>query len=171
MKISIKKIDEVLPQIQCQKCGYNDCFSYAKAILEEGIQINKCNPGGNKVIEELAKILNQEKTVNLSYEQIKYFNIASINEEKCIGCTICIDQCPMDSIMGANKKMHTVINEYCSGCELCIDKCPMDCIQLESSNRPWTKKDADTARNRYKNHIERIRKNCQKLSLMKNKFL
>ncbi|AWD32570.1 Electron transport complex subunit RsxB [Candidatus Kinetoplastibacterium sorsogonicusi] len=168
----IKAIDEILPQTQCTKCGYDNCLSYANAIVNDKESINRCPPGGDHTIKKISKILNKEFiALDSSRGSPEIFNVASIDEEKCIGCTICIAECPTDAILGANKRMHIIITDYCTGCGLCVDKCPVSCINLENINRKWTKKHADLSRSRYNNKLIRMKKNFQQQSLMKNKLL
>jgi electron transport complex protein RnfB len=120
-------INALLPQTQCTDCGYNGCKPYAQA-LAEGDAINKCIPGGDKIIAELAQLLNQ-KILPLASEQ-KPKAVAYIREAECIGCTKCIQACPVDAILGTSKQMHTVIADECTGCDLCIEPCPVDCIEM-----------------------------------------
>lgn len=130
MIISIEAIDKVLPQTQCQKCTYPDCYSYAKAITN-GKKHNKCITGGEKTLKELSKLLNKpEIALNSSLGQEKPRAVAKIDESMCIGCEKCLLACPVDAIVGAKKLMHTIIEAECTGCELCVEPCPMDCISL-----------------------------------------
>lgn len=130
MIISIEAIDKILPQTQCQKCTYDDCYSYAKAITN-GEKHNKCITGGQKTLRELSKLLDKpEIPLDSTLGQEKPRAIAKIDESMCIGCEKCLLACPVDAIVGAKKQMHTVIESECTGCELCIEPCPMDCISL-----------------------------------------
>ncbi|WP_151192675.1 RnfABCDGE type electron transport complex subunit B [Cysteiniphilum sp. JM-1] len=130
MIVSIDAIDALLPQTQCTKCGYQDCYDYAKAITN-GEKHNRCPPGGQQGADALAKLLQREKlTLDKSCGTHAPKKVAWINEDLCIGCTKCILACPVDAIMGAKKLMHTVINEECTGCDLCVEPCPMDCIEM-----------------------------------------
>ncbi len=125
----IEKIDSLLPQTQCGDCGFNGCLPYAEALAKNETEINRCLPGGNETIKELAKLLNKE--VLSLYKDAKDSNlIAFIDEATCIGCVKCITACPVDAIIGAPKQMHSIINQYCTGCELCIAPCPVDCISM-----------------------------------------
>ena len=124
-------IDEVLPQTQCEKCGYAGCRPYAEALVE-GDDINKCPPGGNETILALSKLLSTPYlALNPKHGEITTQKVAYIIEDQCIGCMKCIQVCPMDAIMGAPKLMHTVITADCSGCDLCINPCPVDCIKMQ----------------------------------------
>jgi len=123
----IQAIDTLLPQTQCGKCGHNGCLPYAKA-LTQGAPINLCPPGGQATVRQLAQLL---KVPELPLaEPVTPAQVAWIREEECIGCTKCIQACPVDAIVGAAKWMHTVIADECSGCELCLAPCPVDCIDL-----------------------------------------
>ncbi|AGF47027.1 electron transport complex protein RnfB [Candidatus Kinetoplastibacterium desouzaii TCC079E] len=151
-------IDDILPQTQCGKCGYKSCKPYAEDLLKGIAEINLCSPGGDEVILKLAKILKKE-VIPLDTTKKKHdgYKLAMIKEDECIGCTICIQKCPVDAIIGAPKKMHTVLNQWCTGCELCITPCPVDCIEMISTKRNWTKEDSNNARQRYIMRQERIK--------------
>ena len=126
----VDQIDDLLPQTQCGQCGYPGCRPYAEAIAG-GDAINKCPPGGQSTIEALADLLDVEAVPLDSEhgeEQIK--KVAYIREDECIGCTKCLQACPVDAILGAAKQMHTVITTECTGCDLCVEPCPVDCIDM-----------------------------------------
>jgi electron transport complex protein RnfB len=126
-----ERIDALLPQTQCTRCGYPACRDYAQAIAREEADINQCPPGGQAGIDALARLLcRQPKLLNPANGVEKPREIAVIDEDVCIGCTKCIAACPVDAITGAAKLMHTVISDECSGCELCIAPCPVDCIAM-----------------------------------------
>ena len=125
----VERIDQLLPQTQCGQCGYPGCKPYAEAIANVGAEINLCPPGGESVMVALADLLDREP-VALEQEQ-RDPSIAVIDENICIGCTLCIQACPVDAILGAAKRMHTVIAHECTGCELCVPPCPVDCITME----------------------------------------
>jgi electron transport complex protein RnfB len=126
------RIDALLPQTQCTKCGYDGCRPYAEAIAEGGADIDQCPPGGEAGVAKLAELLGREpKTLNPANGAYRPPQVAVIEEEICIGCTKCLQVCPVDAIVGASKLMHTVIASWCTGCELCIPPCPVDCIVLE----------------------------------------
>lgn len=130
MIISIESIDKILPQTQCQKCTYDDCYSYAKAITN-GESHNKCITGGEKTLKELSQLLNKpELPLDSTLGEHKTRASAVVDESMCIGCEKCLLACPVDAIVGSKKLMHTVIESECTGCELCIEPCPMDCISL-----------------------------------------
>lgn len=128
-----ERIDALLPQTQCGQCGYAGCKPYARAIAEGSADINQCPPGGDAGVRALAALLGREpKPVNPDNGVEKPFRVALIREAECIGCTKCIQACPVDAIVGASKRMHTVLADLCTGCELCIPPCPVDCIDLVS---------------------------------------
>ncbi len=150
------RIDAVLPQTQCTRCGYPDCAGYAQAIAAGAAAINQCPPGGAEGIARLSRAtglpalpLNPRNGVEGPR------GVAVIDEDWCIGCTLCIAACPTDAIIGSNKLMHTVIEPYCTGCELCVPACPVDCISMENVTHAltgwaaWSQSQADEARHRY----------------------
>ena len=127
----VQRIDAILPQTQCTKCGYDGCRPYAEAIAAGEAGINQCPPGGDEGVRRLARLLDREP-LPLNPENGLYRppQVAVIDEDTCIGCTKCIQACPVDAIVGASKLMHTVIASWCTGCELCLPPCPVDCIEL-----------------------------------------
>ena len=124
-----EQVNALLPQTQCGQCGYPGCKPYAEAIAN-GDKINKCPPGGEATIQALADLLDVEVEPLDAAEGEKPQMVAYIREAECIGCTKCIQACPVDAIVGASKLMHTVIADLCTGCELCIPPCPVDCIVM-----------------------------------------
>src|SRR5574341_744386 len=125
------EIDALLPQTQCAKCGYSGCRPYAEAIARGEAEINQCPPGGAEAIHRIAALLGRKVTPLDPASAVEQPRVAAfIREELCIGCTLCIDACPMDAIVGALKQMHTVLIEICTGCELCGPACPVDCIDM-----------------------------------------
>ena len=127
------KIDAVLPQTQCTKCGYSGCQPYADAIASGVADINQCPPGGDEGVAALARLLGREvKPLNPGNGLYRPPQVAVIVEPACIGCAKCIAACPVDAIVGARRLMHTVIESWCTGCELCLPPCPVDCIRLET---------------------------------------
>lgn len=124
----VEKIDALLPQSQCAQCGYPGCKPYAQAIAN-GDEITKCVPGGQPLVIKIADLLGIEAPRG-NFEQDPIPKVAFINEEMCIGCTKCIQACPVDAIIGTNKAMHTIIADLCTGCELCVAPCPTDCISM-----------------------------------------
>ena len=128
----VQKIDAILPQTQCGQCGFPGCKPYATAIAKGEADINQCPPGGEEGIQRLAELLGVEpKPLNAEHGVTKPKSLAVIDENICIGCTLCIQACPVDAILGAAKHMHTVIASECTGCELCIAPCPVDCISMQ----------------------------------------
>ena len=127
----VDRIDALLPQTQCEQCGYHGCRPYAEAIARGDAPINQCPPGGTAGIEKLAALLQRPALpLNPEHGVEKPRTLARIVEADCIGCTKCIQVCPVDAIVGASKLMHTVIADDCTGCELCVPACPVDCIVL-----------------------------------------
>lgn len=133
----VENIDALLPQTQCGQCGYPGCRPYAEAI-NEGDAINKCPPGGENTIAALADLLGREPEP-LDGEAQAEERVAFIREDECIGCTKCIQACPVDAIIGAAKQMHTVIEDECTGCDLCLAPCPVDCIDMLPRSTPLTR--------------------------------
>lgn len=153
-------IDALLPQTQCTKCGYEGCRPYADAIAAGAAEINQCPPGGVAGIEKLAQLLGRVPLpLNPANGIEQPLMVAVIDESRCIGCTLCVPACPVDAIVGASKRMHTVIASLCTGCDLCLPPCPMDCISMVpvAPARAWTVSDAQAARARYHSHTERQR--------------
>ncbi|TNF55718.1 MAG: electron transport complex subunit RsxB [Burkholderiales bacterium] len=151
-----RRIDAALPQTQCTRCGYPDCAAYAQAIAIGDAAINRCPPGGAEGVVRLAKITGhavQPLDPDCGIEGP--VTVAIIDEDWCIGCTLCIKACPTDAIVGTNKRMHTVIEPYCTGCELCIPACPVDCISLaivseaRTGWEAWSSGQAAMAKGRY----------------------
>ena len=164
MSLSLR-ILAALPQTQCTRCGYPDCEAYANAIESQEAGINQCPPGGEEGVQRLSTVtglpalpLNPEN----GFEGPRH--IAWIDEQWCIGCTLCISACPTDAILGASKQMHTVIEDACTGCELCLPVCPVDCIHLENVTlgntgwSAWTQDQADQAKKRYEQKKLRLSK-------------
>ncbi len=124
------QINAILPQTQCGQCGYPGCRPYAEAITD-GDSINKCPPGGEDTIQALANLLDVEpEPLDVEHGVEAEPTVAYIREDECIGCTKCIQACPVDAILGASKLMHTVIIDECTGCDLCVEPCPVDCIDM-----------------------------------------
>jgi electron transport complex protein RnfB len=131
VKALARRIDALLPQTQCTQCGYDGCRPYAEAIAQGEADINQCPPGGDEGVARLAALLQRAaKPLNPANGSYRPPQVAVIGEATCIGCTKCIQACPVDAIAGASKLMHTVIASWCTGCELCIPPCPVDCITL-----------------------------------------
>jgi electron transport complex protein RnfB len=146
-------IDTLLPQTQCTQCGFDGCMPYARAIAAGTADINQCPPGGTAGMERLAALLGRApQPLNPAKGAERVRALALIDEARCIGCTLCIQACPVDAIVGAAKLMHTVVAELCTGCELCLPPCPVDCIDLlplPPAQSAWTQAMADAARGRY----------------------
>lgn len=127
----VEQINAILPQTQCGQCGHPGCRPYAEAIANEGEAINKCPPGGQAGVQALADLLDVEAIpLDEEHGEESVKQVAYIREDECIGCTKCIQACPVDAILGAAKHMHTVIVSECTGCDLCVEPCPVDCIEM-----------------------------------------
>ncbi|MGZ8273952.1 MAG: electron transport complex subunit RsxB, partial [Burkholderiaceae bacterium] len=151
----VNRIDALLPQTQCTKCGYNGCRPYAEAIAAGTAPINQCPPGGPAAIVALGELLHRPTLpLNPANGAERPLTVAVIDESLCIGCTLCIQACPVDCIIGAPTMMHTIIASQCTGCDLCLPPCPMNCIAMVPVQpaREWTRVDAEAARRR---HVER----------------
>ncbi|CAM3511633.1 Ferredoxin [Bordetella sputigena] len=151
------RIDGLLPQTQCTKCGYDGCRPYAAAIADGQADINRCPPGGEDGVRALAALLDRAAPpLDLSRGQPGPLMLAVVDEAHCIGCTLCIDACPVDAIVGAAKRMHTVVDELCTGCDLCVAPCPVDCIAMVPAGRAWGVDDARQARERHDRRARRL---------------
>lgn len=153
------RIHDALPQTQCTRCGYPDCEGYAQAVASAEAEINQCPPGGAEGVERLAQLTGRPvQPLDPAFGTEGPRRLAVIDEAWCIGCTLCLDACPTDAILGINKRMHTVIDAHCTGCELCIPVCPVDCISLEDATpgrtgwQAWSPAQAAHARARYALH-------------------
>lgn len=137
----VDRIDALLPQTQCGQCNYPGCRPYAEAIARDEADINQCPPGGEAGVRALADLLGREaKPLNPENGEETARTVVKIDEARCIGCTLCIQACPVDAIVGAAKLMHTVIQSECTGCDLCLPPCPVDCIdivEVETGIRNW----------------------------------
>ena len=163
-----QRIDALLPQTQCTRCGYPDCRAYADAIAGGEAPINQCPPGGAEGIRLLAQLLDRpELPLNPAFGDEAPRRIVYIEEATCIGCTLCIQACPVDAIVGAPKRMHAVLEADCTGCELCLPVCPMDCIALEPASGEatgwdaWSSAQADMARTRYADRQARLARDAR----------
>lgn len=159
------RLEDLLPQTQCTKCGYPDCRAYAEAMAAGEAAINQCPPGGAGGIRRLAQALGAPVIpLNPAHGHERPRPLAVIDEAICIGCTLCIQACPVDAIVGAAKQMHTVVPELCTGCDLCVAPCPVDCIAMveitpgRSGWDAWSQQQADAARARYAARGIRLRR-------------
>jgi electron transport complex protein RnfB len=158
------QIEDLLPQTQCTKCGYPACRPYAEAIAEGAANYNQCPPGGAEGIARLAALLGKPVIALNPVNGVERDRpVAFIDEAACIGCTLCIQACPVDAIAGAAKQMHTVIPELCTGCDLCVAPCPVDCIAMipitenKTGWQAWSADQADAARQRFHQRERRLR--------------
>ena len=161
------RINALLPQTQCTRCGYPDCASYARAIAAGEADINQCPPGGDEGVARLAAATGLPiRLLNPVHGEEGPLRLAVIDEAWCIGCTLCIKACPVDAVIGTNKHLHTVIEADCTGCELCIPVCPVDCISLVAAHpdpeptgwAAWTPQQAEAARTRYERRTVRLQR-------------
>lgn len=163
-----ERINALLPQTQCTRCGYPDCAAYAQAIADDEAAINRCPPGGAQGVRRLAALTGQailELDAARGAEGPRH--VAVIDEAWCIGCTLCLPACPTDAIVGSNKRMHGVLEKHCTGCELCIPVCPVDCISLvnvtgdQTGWNAWLDVQARQASSRYTFHKLRLSRETQ----------
>ncbi|MEP7184268.1 MAG: RnfABCDGE type electron transport complex subunit B [Rhodanobacter sp.] len=154
------RIDAILPQTQCEQCGFHGCRPYAEAIARAEAPINRCPPGGDAGIRALADLLGRAPlALDPTHGIEKPRTLARIIEADCIGCTKCIQACPVDAIVGASKLMHTVIADDCTGCELCVPACPVDCIVLlPMPPQQIDQAHADAARDHFQRRESRLEK-------------
>ena len=157
------RLDAALPQTQCTRCGFPDCRGYAEAIAWQGVAINRCPPGGAEGVARLAALTGQPvQPLDPACGEEGPRQLAVIDEAWCIGCTLCIQACPVDCIVGAPKAMHTVIEAHCTGCELCLPACPVDCIEVRPVTgqstgwQAWSPGQAEEARARYRLRASRL---------------
>jgi electron transport complex protein RnfB len=150
------QIEDLLPQTQCTKCGYAGCRPYAEAVASGAAGYNQCPPGGAQGVARLASLLGKPVIpINPANGSERVRQVALIDEALCIGCTLCIQACPVDAIMGAAKQMHTVLTALCTGCDLCVAPCPVDCIAMIDATPgrtgwdAWSQEEADAARARH----------------------
>lgn len=165
-KPTVEQINRILPQTQCTQCGYDGCLPYARAIAD-GEAINRCPPGGPEVIADLSTLTGQPAVpLNPAVGEHLPQTVAYIREDECIGCTKCIQACPVDAIVGAAKLMHTVIASDCTGCDLCVEPCPVDCIDMLPVQTEFARpsqRDSDYWRALYEARIERQRRHADEI--------
>ena len=161
----IRKVEDLLPQTQCERCGFKGCRPYAEHVVRDKGHVNLCHPGGQITADAIATLLKRNKQ-QVAHQPAAQ-QVARIHEPVCIGCTKCIQVCPVDAIVGASKHMHTVLESECTGCELCVPACPVACIDLKAmSNEPtWiakapqsAKARADYSKQRFIDRSERLNK-------------
>jgi Na+-translocating ferredoxin:NAD+ oxidoreductase subunit B len=188
-EVTPSQVNALLPQTQCTKCGFNGCLPYAQAIVAGQAAVNRCPPGGQAGIKRLAALTGlPELPLDESCGLEQPRSAAWIDPSHCIGCTLCIEACPVDAIIGAAKAMHAVIAPLCTGCELCVVPCPVDCIEMRpvargvaasseasatfSIPRGWTDGDAAAARQRFERRNARIQSEARQAdSLRKNSII
>lgn len=170
--LMVDAIDAVLPQTQCGECGYPGCRPYAIALAQGTETIDRCPPGGVETVKALATILDCDPTPYLetAARQTRAPSLAVIREAECIGCTKCIQACPVDAIIGTAKHMHSIINHECTGCGLCVEPCPVDCIEMHE--KPAATYDKNLARQRFNTRkIRLLREEQAKEALYQQKRL
>lgn len=151
------RIDAILPQTQCTRCGYPGCEPYALAIACGEAEINQCPPGGSTTIERLGRLLGRPAMpLNPANGEESGPRIAVIDAGRCIGCAKCLPACPVDAIIGAAKFLHVVITDRCTGCELCLPPCPVDCIDMRPAPAGQLANDPEGNRGRYQGHLQRL---------------
>jgi electron transport complex protein RnfB len=164
VKTLADQIEDLLPQTQCTKCGYPACRPYAEAIASGEAQINQCPPGGIEGVRRLAALTGRAVIpINPANGVERPRPVAFIDEQLCIGCTLCIQACPVDAILGSAKQMHTILPSLCTGCDLCVAPCPVDCITMtpvtsETGWAAWSQEAADAARARHDLRTERLKR-------------
>jgi electron transport complex protein RnfB len=164
VKTLADQIEDLLPQTQCTKCGYPACRPYAEAIASGEAQINQCPPGGIEGVRRLAALTGRAVIpINPANGLERPRPVAFIDEQLCIGCTLCIQACPVDAILGSAKQMHTILPSLCTGCDLCVAPCPVDCITMtpvtsETGWAAWSQEAADAARARHDLRTERLKR-------------
>ena len=157
-KVTPEQIDALLPQTQCGLCSFGGCMPYAEAIVFEHASINLCPPGGVKTLRALGELLEQDPSPYLleMEQKAKPNMLAVIRENECIGCTKCIQACPVDAILGSAKQMHTIIASECTGCELCVAPCPVDCIDMIVQPHEIEQDKKNIARERFNTRQKRL---------------
>lgn len=167
-RVSAEDILSLLPQTQCGQCGYDHCRAYAEAIATGTAAINRCPTGGQTGIRRLADLTGMPALpLDTSCGTEKPRAVATIDESKCTGCTICIQTCPFDAIVGTANMTHTVLSTHCTGCERCLARCPVDCIIMKPASGTktgwdaWSPEQAQTAKMRYERHIERLQREAR----------
>ena len=170
----IKHIENTLAQTQCRLCEYDDCLAYATAIVDDNEAIDRCLPGGESTLLAIAELTQQnpEPYLDKIRNNTKPITLAVIREDECIGCTKCIQACPVDAIIGSGKQMHTVVNDLCNGCELCIPPCPVDCIDtIPHPQYSDAHEIAAQSQSRYLAHQERQKKQEAETQILKKDSL
>jgi H+/Na+-translocating ferredoxin:NAD+ oxidoreductase subunit B len=162
--LAVARIDALLPQTQCTRCGYEGCRPYAAAIVSGAAEINQCPPGGSATIQALAALLGRDfQALNPVNGVESAPRVAWVDESRCIGCARCLPPCPVDAIIGAPKYLHTVLIERCTGCELCLAPCPVDCIEMRPGPAPLPLQ-AELNRARYGAHTLRLQRRAAERS-------
>ncbi len=153
----VAAIDAVLPQTQCRQCGFDGCRPYAAAIARDEADIDRCPPGGDAGVLRLSAVTGRPvRPLDPTRGATKPLVLAVIDEAICIGCTLCIQACPVDAIVGGARRMHAVVGDLCTGCELCVAPCPVDCIAMVDAGFGWTDAHAAAARDHHDRRVDRL---------------
>jgi electron transport complex protein RnfB len=151
-----RDIDALLPQTQCERCGYGGCLPYAEALARREAPLNQCPPGGQLLVRRLAALLGvPELALDERHAGVVPGRVARIDPQACIGCARCLPPCPVDAILGAQRALHSVIADWCTGCELCLAACPVDCIHMEARTTLQPEPVSATSRQRHRAHLAR----------------
>lgn len=154
--VTAATIDALLPQTQCERCGYAGCLPYAEALAAGSVGLNQCPPGGSELITQLSQLLGRPpEPLDPRHASTQPGRVARIVAETCIGCARCLPPCPVDAILGAQRSLHTVIASWCTGCELCLASCPVDCIRMEPRAAAEPAPQAHASRVRHREHLAR----------------
>jgi electron transport complex protein RnfB len=154
--ITATEIDALLPQTQCERCGYPGCLPYAEALAAGSVDLNQCPPGGSALVWQLSELLGRAPTpLDPRHGEVRPGRVAHIVAEACIGCARCLPPCPVDAILGAQRSLHTVIASSCTGCELCLASCPVDCIRMEPRTARQPEPTPPASRQRHRDHLAR----------------
>ncbi len=168
--VDANTIDALLPQTQCEECGFPGCLPYAQALARGQAPIDRCPPGGIATVKALGELLGIDPSPYLASveKNTREPAIAVIREAECIGCTKCIEACPVDAIVGSAKFMHSILTHECTGCGLCVEPCPVDCIEIQPTHQPLY--DKDLARQRFQaRHIRRLREEQDRVEAYREK--
>ncbi|MCG5030493.1 RnfABCDGE type electron transport complex subunit B [Mesosutterella sp. OilRF-GAM-744-9] len=153
----LEALEDALPQTQCRQCGFEGCAAYARAMAEGRAPLNRCASGGEAGIRQLARILGTKPLpLDPEYGREMPFAIARIRASECIGCGRCLRVCPVDAVIGGQKRLHAVIEGVCTGCALCQSACPLACIDMVEAGRVWSREDARLARRRHEQKLSRL---------------
>jgi electron transport complex protein RnfB len=161
------RIDALLPQTQCTRCGFDGCRPYAQALADGQSALNRCPPGGTAAIEALSALLGRAPlALDPACGTEADPGVAWIDADACIGCARCLPACPVDAIIGAQRFLHTVLERACNGCELCIASCPVDCISMRPRSAATLAPGAAANRERFEHHQARAQRRARERSTL-----